>query len=681
MVAYMRHCVNPLSITETKFAFSKKIRDHTPMMKRFSQLYKLVLGSPLNPFSPGIFRHIALVAFLAWIGLGADGLSSSCYGPEEAYIALGPHTHLALYVALATAITVFIISMGYNQVIELFPSGGGGYKVATQLIGPYSGLLSGAALLVDYVLTIAISIASGMDALFSFLPHAALFLKLPIEMALVLLLILLNLRGMKESVKVLLPIFLGFVIVHVGLITYGILAHKHGLLNVVPDTLHETHNMAQVLGWGAVIALALHSYTLGGGTYTGLEAVSNNVNRLAEPRVRTGQWTMFYMAASLSFTAGGILLLYLLWQAQPTAGLTLNAVVFGDILGNSTFGHIALIVTLLLEAGLLIVAANTGFLGGPMVLANMAVDGWMPNRFRHLSSRLITQNGVILFGLGALAILWFSHGSVSILVVFYSINVFITFSLSLLGMCIYWGGQRGAASPKWPGRLLFSVFGFCITSAILLITLLAKFTEGGWITLLITGAVIGICLLIKRHYNLVSAKLKEIDSYLLPQLKPETGTPPILKPNETTAVFFIGKDRSVGMHTLLWVLRMFPSHFKNFIFLSVGIVDIESFRGEETLEAMQHEIQNTLDYFVSYCHQNGFAAESYARYGTDPVPELVQMAEQVNERYPNCIFFGSKLIFERDNWITRLLHNETPLVLQRRLHALGKQFVILPMRL
>ena len=115
-------------------------------------------------------KHIALIAFFAWVGLGADGLSSSCYGPEEAFLALGAHTHLGLYLAMATAVTVFIISLAYNQVIELFPNGGGGYKVATNLIGPYAGLVSGAALIVDYVLTIAISVASGADALFSLLP-------------------------------------------------------------------------------------------------------------------------------------------------------------------------------------------------------------------------------------------------------------------------------------------------------------------------------------------------------------------------------------------------------------------------------------------------------------------------------------------------------------------------------
>src|SRR5207302_1105334 len=122
------------------------------------------------PLNPETRHHIVLVAFLAWVGLGADGLSSSCYGPEEGFLALGANTHLALYLALATAITVFVIALAYNQVIELFPSGGGGYKAATRLIGPYAGLVSGSALLVDYVLTIAISVASGMDALFSLMP-------------------------------------------------------------------------------------------------------------------------------------------------------------------------------------------------------------------------------------------------------------------------------------------------------------------------------------------------------------------------------------------------------------------------------------------------------------------------------------------------------------------------------
>jgi len=170
-------------------------------MAIIQKLRRYLIGAPLNPFNPRVLQHVSLVAFLAWVGLGADGLSSSCYGPEEAFLALGVHTHLALYVAIAMAVTVFVISMGYNQVIELFPSGGGGYKVATQLLGPYVGLISGAALIVDYVLTIAVSIASGMDAVFSLFPSEWLSYKLFAEAIAILFLLAINMRGMKESIK------------------------------------------------------------------------------------------------------------------------------------------------------------------------------------------------------------------------------------------------------------------------------------------------------------------------------------------------------------------------------------------------------------------------------------------------------------------------------------------------
>ncbi|HAN55255.1 MAG TPA: amino acid transporter, partial [Betaproteobacteria bacterium] len=402
-----------------------------------------ILGPARDPMSPDTRRHIALIAFFAWVGLGADGLSSSCYGPEEAFLALGQHTHLALYLAIATAITVFIISFAYNQVIELFPSGGGGYKVATKLIGPYAGLVSGAALIVDYVLTIAISVASGADALFSLLPVSAQPFKLATSLGFVLLLVILNLRGMKESIKFLLPIFVGFVLTHLVLIVYGIFFHSARLPTLLHDTTQETFNLSSQLGWAFVISHLLLAYSTGGGTYTGLEAVSNNVNTLAEPRARTGKWTMFYLAVSLAFTASGIIMLYLLWDVHHVPGQTLNAVVFNDILKSWTLGGIdwsgiGLPVVLALEAGLLFVAANTGFLGGPAVLANMAADRWVPHQFSYLSSRLVTRNGVMLMALAAIGILLWSHGSVTLLVVLYGVNVFLTFSLSLAGMSIYW---------------------------------------------------------------------------------------------------------------------------------------------------------------------------------------------------------------------------------------------------
>jgi amino acid transporter len=650
-------------------------------MSVVAKIKHYLIGDPLNPFSPNIMRHVSLVAFLAWVGLGADGLSSSCYGPEESYIALGANTHLALYIAIAVALTVFVISIAYNQVIELFPSGGGGYKVATQLLGPYVGLLSGAALIVDYVLTIAVSTASGMDAIFSLLPESYLSYKLLSKALLIVFLLVLNMRGMKESIKLLLPIFLGFIFIHIGLIIYGIVAHSKDLLYLVPDTIDQTKEAASILGWFPLIALTLHAYSLGSGTYTGIEAVSNNVNRLSEPRVKTGKWTMFYMATSLSFTASGIILLYLLWDAHPDHTQTLNAVVFHSILGDSLTGKVILLITLSLEAALLFVAANTGFLAGPSVLANMALDNWVPNRFRHLSTRLVIQNGVILFGISALLLLLWSHGKVSLLVILYSINVFITFTLSLLGLCVYWAKKRKTAFSRWLWRLTFSFFALLITSSILFITLYSKFGSGGWVTVLITCFVIGLCLLVKRHYALVNIKLKLLDKQLLQPITNFNLHPGVPDPQQPTAVILVGKSPGIGMHTLLSILRIFPRHFKNFIFLSVGIVDVESFSGQNELEQMREEVNKTLQYFVSYCQQYELTAESYAAFGTDTVEKLDELAEIVGEKYPNCIFFASKLIFEHDNWVTRFLHNETPATLQRHLHLQGKELVILPMKI
>src|SRR3954468_8257834 len=175
------------------------------------RIRRALFGAPRDVKDPHAFHKLSLVALLAWVGLGADGLSSSAYGPDEAFRALrdehgGFHTGLAVFLALATALTVFIISYGYSRIIEQFPSGGGGYVVASKILGPRVGLVSGAALLVDYVLTITISISSGADAIFSFLPSLAPY-KLGFAFAGLALLTVMNLRGVKESVTAIAPIF------------------------------------------------------------------------------------------------------------------------------------------------------------------------------------------------------------------------------------------------------------------------------------------------------------------------------------------------------------------------------------------------------------------------------------------------------------------------------------------
>jgi amino acid transporter len=652
-------------------------------MSVFSNLRRKLFGRPLDPLDAKTRRHIALVAFFAWVGLGADGISSSCYGPEEAFRALGENTHLGLYLALATAATVFIIALAYNQVIELFPTGGGGYRVATRLIGPYAGLTSGAALVLDYVLTISISIASGVDAFFSLLPLDWQPYKLATEVVLIVVLVLLNLRGIKEVIAVLLPIFLGFILTHAFLIVYGVLAQASALPTLIPEVGRLTSDLSGQLGWTGVAALLLLAYSQGGGTYTGLEAVSNNVNVLAEPRVHTGKVTMLYMALSLAFTAGGIILLYLLWDTRPSEGQTLNAVAFGAIINSfgweTGVAQGALVVVLALEAGLLFVAANTGFLGGPAVLSNMAADSWVPHQFRYLSTRLVTENGILVMGVASLVILLWTGGSVATLVVLYSVSVFLTFAVSLFGLCLYWAGRR--AGSNWFGRLALSAAGFVVCATILIVLLAQKFMDGGWLAILIIAAIIAACARVRSHYDETKAQLKKLDADFSGIPFGSVAKPPQPNPEKPTAVFLVGSSRGGGLHALLWVQRMFPDHFRNFIFVNARTVDSQSFGGREDLAAMKVEANASLSYFVNFCNSKGWAAKSYLSFGTDPIDEFTRLAERVLSEFPNAVFFTSKLIFDRENWLTRLLHNQAAMALQRRFHLRSMQMVILPMKL
>jgi amino acid transporter len=649
-----------------------------------AKIREIVLGKALDPLKSETRHSLALVAFIAWVGLGADGLSSSAYGPEETFRALGEHTQLGLYMAIATAVTVFIIAMAYNQVIELFPTGGGGYRVASKLVGPYMGLIAGCALVLDYVLTIAISIAAGVEALASLLPLGFQPYKLWTEIFFISVLIVLNLRGMKEAIKILLPIFLGFVVTHFFLILYGVFAHASYLPELVPITLAETGELANHIGWIGVAGMLLLAYSQGGGTYTGLEAVSNNVNILAEPRVHTGKMTMLYMALSLAFTASGIILLYLLWHAVPVEGETLNATTFKAIINSVGFGgewgnRVVLIVVLVFEAGLLFVAANTGFLGGPAVLSNMAADSWVPHKFRYLSTRLVTQNGILVMGIAALAILLWTGGSVTLLVVLYSVSVFLTFAISLFGLCLYWWQHRNEVE-YWRRRFFLSLSGFVICTCILAVLLVEKFTAGGWAAALIIGAIAALCIYIRNHYRATKAAIHSVDQVFANQpFGPESdGHEP--NPEDQTAVFIVGSSRGGGLHALLWVQRMFPGHFKNFIFINARTVDSHAYGGEGAVEQMRAEANATLKFFVDFCQSHGMASSAYIGFGTDVVNEVTKLCEDVSQEYPNAIFFTSKLIFQQDNWFTRLLHNQAALAIQRRLHFDGLQMVILPMK-
>ena len=632
--------------------------------------------------SPSTYHSISLIALLAWVGLGADGLSSSAYGPDEAFRALGQHTYLAIALAIATTITVLVISLAYSQIIKRFPFGGGGYIVATELLGPRWGVVSGSALLVDYVLTISVSIASGTDQVFSVLPLAAARWKLILEGAVIFILILLNLRGVKESVTVLAPIFGLFLLTHTVLLVGGLGMHVHQVPAVASEVHRGFQSGLSTLGLIGMFGVFLRAYSMGAGTYTGIEAVSNGLQIMREPKVQTARRTMTLMAISLAVTASGLLILYLLFHARPVEGKTMNAVLLDAFAGNWTIGRYHLgysyvVLTLAAEAALLFVAAQAGFIDGPRVMSSMAMDSWLPHRFAQLSSRLTISNGVFLMGGAAIATLLYTRGNLTALVTMYSINVFVTFSLSQLGMLRLWLRERG------PGRRRgLSIHGLALTlcAGILTGIIYEKFSLGGWVTVAVTGAVVWGCFLIRRHYQYVQHNLARLNSIMEALPSSAVSKPPPIDRKKPTAILLVGGYGGMGVHALLTIQKLFPGHFRNIIFVSIGVIDAATMKGVQEVDRLREQTKESLRNYVDLAHRFGLAAESRMAIGTDVLDEGEELCSAIAAEFPKALFFLGKLIFERERFYQRILHNETAYQLQRRLQFAGLNTMVLSVR-
>src|SRR5664280_429207 len=607
------------------------------------KLKSSIIGAPRNPLDINIFHKLSLISLFAWVGLGSDAMSSSSYGPQEAYLALGGHTYLALFVALGIVLTIFVISTSYSQIVELFPTGGGGYLVASKLLSTYLGMLSGCALLIDYVLTISISIASGVDAVLSFLPVNWQIIKLEFAFFVIIVLILLNLRGIKESVLFLVPIFALFAITHVILITYAFSTHLTSIPAVMNGTVTDAHSVTSEVGFAGLLFIILHSYSMGAGTYTGLEAVSNAVPVLREPRVHTAKRTMHLMAISLAFMAAGLLFVYILYNVVHEPGKTLNATLFENVTKSwGALGTYFVIATLMSEAGLLFVAAQTGFIDGPRVLANMALDRWVPTKFATLSDRLVTQNGILIMGISALIMVFLTKGSVERLVVLYSIAVFITFFLSQAGMVRHWWKSKTKVK-NWKKKFIINGVGLVMTVLILISVILVKFNEVGWVTLLIIAAFAGVVFIIRRHYDSVSVLIKELNAEIInsPEstyiIKNDTSD---INMQDKTAVLLVNGFNGLGIHTLSSIFKLFGGTFKNFVFVQIGVIDAGVFKGIEEINGLQAEVNKDIGKYVELISSYGYHAESITSIGTDVVAEVTKLEPDILKKFPNAVFFG-----------------------------------------
>jgi len=641
-----------------------------------------------DPMSSETWRHAALVAVLAWAGVGADSLSSANYGPEEAYKALhlSGHEPLVLWLAVITALTVVVISLAYVQIIRLFPNGGGGYKAATKLVHPYAGLLSGSALIVDYSLTIAISVAAASDAMFNLVPLEWLQYK-PFAVAGGLgLLLFLNLRGIKESVMVLAPIVFGFLIIHVLLIGFGLYARSDELVAAVVNAENHVATVTGEGGTWALVAVIATAYAAGAGTYTGIEALSENAHTLKPPRAQTGARAMALIAVSLAVLAGGIMLLYTVWLPTIVEGRTLNAVVFDATLLKLFPDHelarqIFLGVAMIFAAALLLVAASSGFLGGPAVLAWMALDKWAPHSFAHLSNKLVAQNGVLTMGLAAGVLLLFTGGQVHSLVVLYSINVFLTFSLSLLGLVRYnFGHRKDMKTGVWFSRTVISCVALTVAVAILVTLFLAKFSQGAWVAVVVALLLAACGYWVRDHYRRFDASMdKTFEELLMRDASAAIDIPKPLKMKRPVGVV-TGAQGAAGLHALMHAQKLFRGQFDSVLIISAGEVDAEAYGGHEALERLKSQVGERCAKIAAWCRDHGMPAKVYTGFSTDAVETLQELCIKAREDYPNVIFVATRPMTKPHGWASTLLHGGTALNLQRRLHGYDAPLIVLPMR-
>ncbi len=466
----------------------------------FEKLRNLFIGYPLKSAGDSDEEHL-LSKSQALAMLSSDALSSIAYGPEQVILVLTTISAAAIWWSLPIGLLVLVLlaslTISYQQVIHAYPKGGGAYIVSNENLSPSMGLLAGGSLLIDYMLTVAVSVSSGADAITSAFPAFKNF-NLEIAIALVLLLMLMNLRGLRESARSLMvPVYL-FIISTMFLIVYGAFQIVTGQL-----PYHATAHVGVVVP-GVSIILLLRAFTSGSASLTGVEAISNAVPFFKKPKENNAAGTLAIMSLILGIMFAGITFLNYWLGILPNAHVTVLAQIAKEIFGDSLVGNALFYVFQLSTALILAVAANTGFSAFPMLSFNMAQNKYMPHLFMEKGARLGYSNGIITLAVGAIVLLFIFNGSTERLIPLYTIGVFIPFALSQTGMVVHW---KRKISKGFLRHSLANILGAIICYVIILILLIFRLNEI-WPFFPIIIALMILFYSIKNHYNNVAMQLR-----------------------------------------------------------------------------------------------------------------------------------------------------------------------------
>lgn len=456
-------------------------------------LKRLLVGKPLKSAENDEHK---LTRFAALALLSSDALSSIAYGTEQIVVVLVALSAAAIWYSLPIAAFVIILlislTLSYRQIIHAYPHGGGAYVVSSENLGKNAGLISGGSLLIDYMLTVAVSVSAGAEAITSAVP-ALYGHQVAISVTIVLLLMMLNLRGLRESALFLLFPVYAFILVISLLIVVG-------LYNIVTGAVPlQATALPGAAVPGVSIALILRAFSSGSSSLTGVEAISNAVPFFKKPRAKNAAATLTMMALILGFFFVGITFINYWYGIVPEKEVTVLSQI-----GKAVFGHGILYYVLQFATALILaVAANTGFSAFPVLAYNLAKDKFMPHMYQDRGDRLGYSNGIITLALGSIVLLFIFHGSTERLIPLYSIGVFIPFALSQTGMVVKWKKE----GKRWLSKSIANITGAFISYAIIAILFVYRLGDI-WPFFIIMPIVMFIFYKIHDHYKKVAEQLR-----------------------------------------------------------------------------------------------------------------------------------------------------------------------------
>ena len=462
----------------------------------YHQLRKLFIGRPLHN------RELSAEHLPKWKALSifsSDPLSSVGYGPEQIAVTLAVPGLLLYgyigYVAAAILVLLAIVTISYVQVSQANPGGGGSYAIAMKNIGEFPALVAAASLFADYTLTVAVSISSGTEALLSAFP-ALINSEVTIDLCVLFgILMIVNLRGVRESSNVfVLPTYL-FVLSIFVLIGVGAYQAFTGAAPAIP----AESSVRQPFDW-MVLALLLRAFANGCSSMTGVEAISNGVPMFQKPQAANAIKTTFFMAGMLAIMLAGTTFLILHNHILPQENVTMLSLLAEETFGRDWMYYFLQLATMLV----LYLAANTSYNGLPLLLSILARDGYMPRYLGARGERLSFSNGIILLSVFAGALIAGFGGNVEHLISLYAIGVFLSFTIAQTALVVHWRRERGS---KWRLRAIINAFGAVITGLVVLIVAITKFFHGAWIVLLFIPAMIYVFKAIKQHYTDMAEQL------------------------------------------------------------------------------------------------------------------------------------------------------------------------------